>query len=546
MSKVYANNNPSVKDLENASVVQNGLAIVSRGPAMLTKGDIETILEIGRRHKPPGYDEWASGLRLRFEGKQESIIRSALANRYPESYRRMAITGINWLRMFSENDSGSYAKSPTRNLMGPSGAAIEEGPQADRFASILKKSCVDDILADFETKVLAAGTMFGVVDWDHLDNAPRITTHWPADTICVCHMSAPADIRRAYIFAHKITSPNGIADDCTWWRVFTRGYVSGSDGQPAFSPWSVQICSERGEVYRDGAGEPVVQYDGILPVFVGHSGIPHGSIYLDIDRDITNVCDALNVSKSNETYVLDSQGHTPLFYAGDALEAAQIDWGPDKMAKIGGNETIQSVSLSPAFDDMREGRRLALRELAISRSNNPDAYATEPGPPLSGVSRRVQNIQHQRKLERLSHGFVRMEETQLWPIVFDMIDGQGGYPFLTGLQVQVICDVSDEYEDQESVGRRMGDALDRRLISPAAAASYMMPDVYPTTADAVKAGLSDQIGAPLQLGAPVSRFSDIVKKIELDKTPTDEEAEKTTEEDPPKPAPPEVKPTNGG
>lgn len=512
--------NNNAIDLSGDVISTRAKIIASRGPEMMTRGDIETILEVGRRHKPPGYDEWASGVRLRYEGKQENIIRDALAKRYPESYRRMAIIGINWLRMFAENDSGSYAKAPARNLIGQNGAVVGDGPQVQRFVDIVKKSCVDDVLADFETKVLAAGTMFGVVDWDALDNAPRITTHWPADTICVCHMSAPADIRRAYIFAHKITSPSGIADESIWWRVFVRSYENGADGNPVFSPWSVQIISDGGRVYRDG-GEPVVQYDGILPVFVAHSGIPHGSIYLDIDRDITNVCDALNVSKSNEVYILDSQGHTPLYYAGDALEAAQIDWGPDKMVKIGGNEVIQSVTMSPAFADMREGRKLALRELAISRSNNPDAYATEPGPPLSGVSRRVQNIQHQRKLNRLAHGFVRMEETQLWPIVFDMSDGAGASPQLSGLQVQVIPDTEDEYEDQESVGRRIGDALDRRLISPAAAASYMLPDVYPTIADAVAAGLSDEIGAPIKMSPTVSGFSASIARDDTEEAEED-------------------------
>jgi hypothetical protein len=492
---------------------------IRKGAVAFTKEEVRDILNAGQRHKADGYDIWAKRMRMRYEGKQTEIVKEALRKRYKETWQDMPVAPINWLAMVAASDAGVYAVSPERYLENKAGEKVTDDVKANELRWLIDAADLDGILPEMEQRTLAVGTCFGVVDWDEQYNEPRVSLLWPSDTVCICDNSGPADIRKALVFGHKTTSPNGVNDEVPWWRFLSRADLD--------SPWIVHIVSEDGQAFYS-QGEAVTQYDGVLPVFVAHAGIPSGSVYLDADTDIANVIDGLNVSRSNDQWISDLQGHDQVYYSGDMLEMKDIAVGPDRWTKIGKDEQLQALSFNPAFAELREGRKLALRELAISRSNNPDAYATEPGPPQSGVARMVQNQQHDRKLQRLAHYFVRMEESLLWPILLDMHDNISGRPQIGDLEVCVNPKAVASYEPQAEKVARLEAGLDRKVLSPAQFAAFAFPDIYPSVANAVAAGLSNVIGQGTVMQAPPAKLSLVP-------------GEKPAQEEKPQP----VKPANG-
>jgi len=503
--------------LWDSSLVDNLNSIIAAGHRTFSKKEVQDILNAGQRHKAPGYDVWAKRQRKRYEGDQEQIVREAMAARYPQTFQRMPIIPINWLQMIAASDAGVYNTAPDRYLEDEASEKIEDEKRAAELEWLVDAADLDGILPELEQRTLALGTIFGVVDWDTVADEPRISLHYPSDTVCICDNSAPNDIRKALVFGHKTTSPNGIADPVSWWRIFSRESVESDT-------WWVHIVSENGDAFYVG-GDPATEYAGLLPVFVAHAGIPSGSVYLDADRDIASVVDGLNVSRSNLQYISDLQGHGQPYYSGDSLEMKDITIGPDHWNKIATNERFDVLNFNAEFAEIREGNKLALRELAISRSNNPDAYATEPGPPESGIARQVQNQQHDRKVQRLSHNFVRMEEQLLWPILLDMHDNVSSRPIKFGaLTVCVTPKSAVSYEIQTDKMARLEAGLDRKVLSPAQYASAAFPDIYPTVADAVAVGISDKIGQGTQLAAPATKFGGLTLASKTDAPSPDAKA----------------------
>lgn len=485
-------------------------AVIAAGSRAFTQEELKALLNLGQKHKPAGFDARASVVRSMYEGKQEQLVRAALKVRYPKTHDRMPVNPINWMGLIVAQDAGVYDVSPERYLEDAKGDRIaDDDERAAEFRWLLDEADLEGTCPEIENRALAARTLFGCVDWDQQKDVPRISIYWPEDVIVVCHMSAPDDLDRCVIFAHRMAGPDGVGGGSQWWRIFTRPWAELADGSPSFGPWSVHVMSAKGDALY-GSDDARARVEGDLPVFVVQVGTPDGCVFVDVDHDLPSNISAANVSRSNRQYVEDMQGHTPVWYSG-TKETNDIPWGPDVVTTVMPGETLNTLSMSPAFADLREGSKLSMRELAASRGNSPDAYTTEPGPPQSGVAKRVQNQAHERRLRRLAHSFKRFEERSLLPRLMAAHDAYSDrLPKFGDAVARMSPPAQPSYEEPESLMRRMGDALDRKLITPAQAASRALPEVYPTVDDAVKAGLSNELrpsAVAAVPGAPVSRFA---------------------------------------
>jgi hypothetical protein len=476
--------------------------ILEAGARAFTADELAAMREMGARHKPVAYDEWASGLRLRYEGKQANLVREALARRYPKTAKHMPVNPINWLRFFASQDAGVYDEQPERYLVTGDDRLDEEDARHEELRWLTDAADLEGVCPELETRALAALTIFVAIDWDRVADIPKLRPYWPADVVCICHPSAPDDFDRCVVFGHKIAGPAGVSEgEDEWFRVFSRSWTDGPDGLPTFGKWRVHVMSKNGNSYF-GPEDAATEVEGRLPVCILQVGMPDGSVFVDADRDLVDTVDGLNCERSNLQYISDLQGHTPVWYAGTYLESDAIEWGPDTLTKVGPQESLQTLALSPAFEELRESRKLATRELASSRGNSPDAYTVEPGAPLSGISRRVQNLAHERRLKRLSHIFKRFEEQQLLPLLMDAHDLYSARPVKFGAEVEARMTPPSvvTYEEPQAIMQRMGDAADRGWLTEAQAAARSLPEVYPTVDDAVKAGLSNELGEKPPVG----------------------------------------------
>lgn len=507
------------------------LAIIRAGARTWTRKELNAILEAGAKRKPVGLDAHSRALQLRYSGNQRAAVAAALARRFPEKAGEMPVAPINWAAFFAASDAGTYTQQPERWLSDADSEKLEDGDQrADDFAWAVGAADLASTMPDAERRVQLLPVVVYVgydKQSDDDDGRPTVSLYWPHDVVVLTHPSKPTDFASAYVIALRQASPSAVSGE-QWWWVWSREYEDHDDGTPrSFGPWSHVRVSTGGE--QQGASAAPVVYEGQrLPILLLQIGKPEGSWLVDKDRDIVNIVDELNVSRSNEQYVMDLQGHTQGIYAGNMIESSSLAIGPDKFVRIGPNETITTVDFNPKLSDMREGRKLSLRELAVSRRNSPDAYATEPGPPLSGVSRKIANAPHEAKVDEQRHSFVQFEEQQLLPVLIDVVDTFSPRTIGADVVPHMTPRKPPEFEDAEARQRRSQEALDAGWISPARAA--VEAGWYGSVEEAFEAGLSKELSAkaaapsPFAGSTPASPFADRLLQMRGGK-PDDEDQE---------------------
>ncbi len=459
-----------------------------------TAEELLFIVNHAAKYKPPGYDKHQIGIRLRYEGKGRGYLDAALVERFPVTHGRMPRVSLNWLKLVASQDAGFYQTALQRTVVGPDDAT--DDASTELLDGVAGNAGLDGLMPEVERRSLVAKTLFMHTTYDQVRQRPSIAVYWPHDVFVVCHHSAPHDFARCVLLVSRAASPEGPGDKDQWYNVWTRPYVDGDDGQPeSFGVWRTHLVSSTGESAL-APDDPRTIYEGVFPWACLQIGIPAGCVYVDEDRDLVDVVDALNVSRSSEQYTLDMQGHTPVVYAGHNVESATLVTGPDAVMQVGQGEQLTTLSLDPKLKDMRDGRSLAMRELAITNSNSPDAYSVEPGPPLSGVSRKIANAAHDQKLRERSHTFRAFEEQQLLPILADVHNRfSGGQQFPDGVKFAVQQQQAADFEDPEAKQRRLRDAVDAGWITPARAAVEM--GLYSSVSDAAAVGVSDALkGAP--------------------------------------------------
>ena len=470
------------------------------------KDELEEALALCRKHQPAGYQDRMRARRARYEGRQRGLVSAALQRRFPSTYQRMPIAPLNWMRLVASQDCGVYAEPPERYLeVGEQRIDDETDPQAMAFHELVEAAELDAVMVEAERAAFAAGTVFLRTSWQRTSaddpGVPRVDIYWPDTVGVVCHPSSPSSFAMATLLIAQVSGPTGPGSDTRWYEVWSRASEDDDAGNVLrWGPWTRHLLSTDGDSAL-AAGDPRAVWPGaVLPWACIQTGQPSASVYVDTDHDLDDVVDGLNVSRSNETYTLELQGHTQLVYAGTHLETNEIVVGPDAIAKIGPNDTLQPIALSPNLAEMRAARKQSLNELAATRGNSPDAYATEVGNVLSGVSRRIANLPHDRKLASMRHMFRVVEEKQVLPMLIDLSNtfAPANVPEITATPKMNPKNPPDA-EDPESKTRRIQTALSEGLITKARAGVEL--GFYASEDDAVKAGLSNMLpGAAVAQG----------------------------------------------
>lgn len=455
----------------------------------LNRGELRWMLDLAKQWKPFGYDAHIAGLRRRYEGDQVGILEEALADRYPTTHDLMPRAPLNWVRWIASQDAGVYKLPPDRWLVGRDGEPLEDDARHGRFLSLLERARLAVVLPEAERRAMAARSVFVHAVWDQYASRPRVDLYWPDDVQVIPHPSAPTELDRALALLARTAGPGGVGEE--WYQVWRREVEEDEDGLPvAFGPWRVEQLSLSGNATH--AAHDPLEYEGTLPWVIYRNGIPAGSPFLDEDRDLPAIVDALNVSRSNELYVTDLQGHDQMYVAGHQTEASELAVGPDVLLRIGAGEQAGVLSFAPKLQDMREGRKLQMRELASSRRNSPDAYVTEPTAAISGVSRAIANIPHEEALEEYVE-YARAFEAELLPLLVEVHDTFSGEERIgfEGLGYHMEPQRRPLPEDPEARQRRSLEAMREGLITPARAA--VEAGWYRSVDDAVKGGLSDEL-----------------------------------------------------
>lgn len=511
------------------------------------KDELDAALAAVERHRPAGYRARMLQRRQRYLGKQRSIIESALRARFPQTFARMPVAGLNYMRLVAAQDAGVYAEPPERYLVEESGErAKAEQPEAVAFADLLEQAGVDVFMVEAERAALSMLTLFVRGQWSKRDaedpGHASLQLFWPSDVGVVCHPSDPTDFDRAMLLVAETASPTGPQGRARWYEVWSRTVDDDELGAPvSWGPWTRHVVSDQGDAMFAGTDGRAVWEADRWPWACLQVGQPSGSVFVDAEHDLDDVVDALNVWRSNEQYTLEMQGHTQLVYAGHTSETTELVVGPDAIAKVGPDETLTPVDLNPKLQDMREARKLALRELAATRQNSPDAYATEPGPPMSGVSRAIANQPHEQRLAELRHTFRRFEERQLLPMLQALHNAfaPANAPAITGMP-KMTPRRPAQLEDPEAKVRRLQAEVDAGWITPAQAA--VDAGRYPSVDAAVTAGVSNvlrgsgaaaqaagQLGGLFGLPVPMMRptpsaprAATTVAELEDEESPEDE------------------------
>lgn len=479
--------------------------ILQRGARGWTAAELNETLRLARKRKPAGFDSVSAGVQARYRGKGAGYVRSALSKEFPET-PGMPVASINWLRLLARLDAGVYVVPSDRWLDDKSGARIkDDDARAKLWAWALRKSRTHVQMAEAERRaLLPPGCVVGQVVWVQPPGDdvgfPRIDLYWPHDALVLCHKDAPTTWAYRYVVALRQASPDPSTQG-EWWKVWSREPPEDADGE--WGAWhSVLVSTEGDQMGKDALP---VRYEGdILPVFMVQLTDSEGSVFTDEDSDLIDVVDDLNKRRSNESFVIGLQGHDQMWMSGTTEQGAKKG-GPDTVMTVPPGERMEVLSFSPALSEMRESRKQAMRELAISRTNSPDAYATEPGPPLSAASKRISNIAHDTRIAEQATLMQAIEEDDEGPlaILLDVVrtyHPDGG--ILDGVVPRMAPRKPPVVEDLAQRQQRLGEAVDRGWIDDARAAFeaefYATPELAAVRIGEIGAAKPEPVpGAPV-------------------------------------------------
>lgn len=439
-------------------------AIIALGARVSTAAELAVVLATGKAAKPIDYDAIVGGMAQRYRGDQKALVAAALKKRYPNA-GEMPINPVNWLAFFARTDAGVYVVDAERFLQTLDRVDVpDDDPRALGLDRALEDLSMATLMPEVERRILTGVKALVVhVCWrkssNDDDGVPVAHMYWPHDVFVVCHPSAPNDDRSIVTCGLRQTPAGAPAGSDVWW-VWSRTHVDNADGSVAsWGPW------KHVHIHVDGKHQSLpVEYPGqLLPILFARIEQADGGFWPAPEADVICQVDELNVSRSNEQHTVDLQGHGQGVYSGSFLESSEIPMGPDRWIKIGPQETITSVDFAPHLEDMRASRSQSIREVAVSRSANPDSYATTPTVAVSGVSRAIANLPHDKRVRELRPVFRRFEEQRLMPVVVEVINlyAPPSYSPTIGDDVvpRVVFGVPPDYEELDAKERRLAASL---------------------------------------------------------------------------------------
>jgi hypothetical protein len=366
---------------------------------------------------------------------------------------------------------------------------VERQGQLD---DLLSRARIDPIMVEAERRVAVAKTVFFRIGWDYVREAVSLQTYWPSDVMVIPHWSRPSDLSTALCIMARTKSPHG--DNSKWWEVWTRPAEPelDQDGMPVLGPISVELVSENGQSAMPFGSADALYEPGLpMPWVALYAAMPSGSPFAMADRDLPVIADEINVGWSNLLLTADYQAHDEVVYKTNRDVTGLIAAGPGQAHKIALDEDLQVLSHSADLAAQFNILDRATKTLAVTRGQPEDAYSTDGGSVLSGVSRKIKNLPAQKRKMQQSWFAVFFEETSLLPGMAAISDAYGGTDIMDDDgSVSFRVTVSDEPEFEEPSARqsRVLALLDAQLISEADAMVEL--GYYGGVTDAIAAGYS--------------------------------------------------------
>lgn len=348
--------------------------------------------------------EYAEEIRQMYEGRGREYLAKALRARYPNTSADMAILPFNWVKLVASQDAATYDGPTERYAVGGDGVKIEEGPIAKEVSSVESDIAANWVLPEAERRVAVCGTQFIRVMYDAVEKRIRADLFWPQDVWVIPDTKAPAHLPSVQLLVCKILSPYGEGDGEEWYQVW-----SPNKQNDVVTSWKVVTAPAKGaylssEEYKSP----------ILPwcVFNNTDG---KTIYGGLDVDFVKTVEEVGVQIANHFYCIDVESHTPLVYEGTQNENASMAFGPGMIVKVGQNEDLRTLSLSPKLQEQQESIKMMLSILACTRRQSPDAYSFQRTDYASGVAKAIANEPQEKARQERVEIALRFERHRLWP-----------------------------------------------------------------------------------------------------------------------------------
>lgn len=425
------------------------------------------IKQEAAKWRPEGHRALSVKRRHYYEGKQLGYLREVLSKNHPIRGAEMVATVLNYVRLIADQDSDAFRGEVTFEV-----ADVDEQP--DDFVDLVRSTRLVRVLKECERRLMIARSMFLRSMYNPVLGRVVVDQFWPSDIDIVPHPGAPTSIEGALAICARVSGGAGSGKKC--YEVWTREDV----GQP----FQVSRIDEDGnETLILESGDGRTWPGETHPFCAWHVSDPEGTPYVDDDHDLLDMQDTINAEWTLLGEMIRFQAASALVYSGTDDGIAPI--GSGLVTRVSPGESISVLDFNAKLDQVRETIKTQTRALAVTRRQNPDAYAEEPGPPLSGVSRRIQNQpQEEAREERLDHAKEMVEENLLPKLV--MVSN-----LFTGTNIQadryVFTPSSDEdFEDPDIRQRRILEQLSEKLISKPRAAVDLRPDLYESEEEAAE------------------------------------------------------------
>lgn len=464
--------------------------IIERGSQRVSQEMLNDLKSAAMMYKPThDYDSLITGIRHRYDGAGAQYIKQAINRRYPSSGDRMPILPFNFIQRVAEVDASVYDWPPTREVFY---RGEPDGQRQAELDDMLSRARIDPIMVEAERRVAVAKTVFFRIGWDPVRDAVNLGLYWPSDVLVIPHWSRPSDLSTAICVMAKVKSPKG--DRKGWWEVWTRPAEAELDsmGMPVLGPISVELVSEDGESMLPFGSEDALYEESLpMPWVAFHSAMPHGSPFANADRDLPTITDEINVGWANLLLTADYQAHDEVVYKTNRDVAGLIAAGPGQAHKIGVDEDLQVLTHSADMAAQFNILDRATKTLAVTRGQPEDAYSTDGGQVLSGVSRKIKNLPATKRRIQQSWFAVFFEETALLPGMAAVSDLYGQTSILDDdaeVSFRVTVNDEPELEDPAAKQRRVLELKDLSLISDAE--TMVELGYFGSLSDAVAAGYS--------------------------------------------------------
>lgn len=478
----------------------------------LTREILDDILAEGADAKPTDWDKDASEVAQMFCGNQKDLTAARLRQRYPKSYKKFPVHTVNTIRQFAELDAQAYRESVDRwvEVRDGDGQWVRPGIKRDEAGTVVAEIEPDEVIRQeiMAELVEAAGLEVLCLDWERrtaaslvhfariAPSAGRMESRlfWPDKVRVVMDPAAPGRLDLALRVAVVVSESR----DADVWEVWSR--VDLDDGGRRYIG---QHINTDGEILK------TIRWDHHdHPIFAMHAVDPQGGLWPDENRDAVEVNLNQNVLASTWLYLVSYQGAKQKYITGDSEKKGdQLIGGAGTVWRLKSGSTAGQFDANLTMIPL-EGAEALNRLEANARRQNPDAVATKPGAPLSGVSRTIRNIASDQKRAENVLRFKAWEQTDFLARLYGIAVAGGIVRpgMLAGRPTRIRSKFpkAKDYEEPESRRLRYSNGMRDGLISPAEAAARSFPEVYPDKAAAVAAGVSE-VPISMQTAAPESR-----------------------------------------